>query len=84
MVNKPFLKGRKSMTINIAEERDADMVDYLAMRRRITGKPFTKGQFIETAIARELARVRGKNPDELPDIPDQRELSRKRRRGKDG
>jgi hypothetical protein len=42
----------------------------------------TQQQFIETAIMRELARVRGKNPEEVQDAPNYQILARQRRKAK--
>lgn len=81
---KPSLEGRRGMTIHIPDVVDDDMEDYLLKRKRITGQKMTKQQFIETAITRELARVRGRNPEEVPEAPNYQRLAQQRRRGKDG
>ena len=74
---------RRNMTIDIAPETDDGMVLYLAQRRQCTGEKMTKKQFIETAIMRELARVRGKNPEEVPDAPNFYQLGQQKRKLKD-
>ena len=79
---KKHLVGQHSMTIHISEDADKDLTGYLQQLQRITGEKRTKQQFVETAINKELARVRGKNPDEVPDAPDLREIARQRRKAK--
>lgn len=72
---------RASMTIHIGRATNENMEKYLAQRKAKTGVRMPKQQFIETAIMRELARVRGKNPEEVPDAPNFQKLAAKRRRG---
>jgi hypothetical protein len=71
---------RRNMTIDISPGVDDDMILYLAQRQQWTGVKMTKKQFIETAIMRELARVRGKNPEEVPDAPNFYELGQRKRK----
>lgn len=77
-----FRKSRSFMTHHIAREADEDLILYLQQRAKYTGAKMTKQQFIETAIMRELARVRGKDPESIPDAPNYRQLARQRRKRK--
>jgi len=70
---------RHSTTINISKETYEDMSLYLVQRNRVSPERMTQQQFIETAIMRELARVRGENPGEVQDAPNYQILARKRR-----
>lgn len=76
-----ILKDRASMTIHIAGATNAEMEKYLRQRQALLGEKMPKQQFIETAIMRELARVRGKDPEKVPDAPNFQKLAAKRRRG---
>ena len=73
---------RHSMTINISNESHLDMKKYLLQRNGVSPERMTQQQFIETAIMRELARVRGKNPEEVQDAPNYQILARQRRESK--
>lgn len=81
---KPSLIGRVSTTIHYEKPQHDDMKKYLQQRLAYTGERMTQQQFIETAIYRELARVRGKNPDEVPDAPNLQKIAQQKRRAKDG
>ena len=70
------------MTITVSRDADHEMVRILNDKKKVTGKRMTKQQFIEGAIMRELARVRGENPENVPDAPDRHRLAQLRRRGK--
>lgn len=72
---------RASMTIHIGKSTNAEMEKYLRQRQALLGERMPKQQFIETAIMRELARVRGKDPEKVPDAPNFQKLAAKRRRG---
>jgi hypothetical protein len=78
-----FRKTRRYMTFALSPETDNDLILYLQQRRQVTGVKMTKQQFIETAIMRELARVRGKDPINVPDAPNYHQLGRQRRKRKD-
>jgi hypothetical protein len=71
---------RHSTTINISKEACEDMKLYIMQRNEVAPERMTQQQFIETAIMRELARVRGKNPEEVQDAPNYQILARQRRK----
>ena len=74
-----FRDTRHSTTINISNETYEDMSLYLLQRRKLTREIMTQQQFIETAIMRELARVRGENPEDVQEAPNYQILARQRR-----
>jgi predicted hydrolase (HD superfamily) len=78
-----FRDTRHSTTINISNESYQDMQLYLLQRRKLTQERMTQQQFIETAIMRELARVRGENPEEIQEAPNYQVLARQRRMKRD-
>jgi hypothetical protein len=73
---------RHSLTINISGEANLDIENYISERKFRTGERITKQQFIETAIMRELARIEGRDTNDVPESPNRRSIAQRRRRGK--
>lgn len=58
-------KGRRPYTVEVLDELDDEVNSYLCDYRRLNKRRKSKRDFVEIAIIRELARVRGIDPDEL-------------------